>query len=147
MILWTPGRSLLTYSRFPPAGSTSNPLDEPTMTNRLFRRLLTGGAMCLAATLAMAPARPARAADAPADPAAQLDTLTGFKVELVLKADKTANGSWISLGKDNKGPLLLGGQPRQPLTRVTVEDGKAAKQDVLKLPVSEIMCSLWAFDS
>ncbi|HTK78581.1 MAG TPA: hypothetical protein VL371_25205, partial [Gemmataceae bacterium] len=117
------------------------------MTNRLFRRLVTGGAMCVVAALAVTSAGPARAADAVSDPAAQLDTLPGFKVEHVLKADPKANGSWISLGKDNKGRLLLGGQARQPLTRVTIEDGKVAKQDVLKLPVSEIMCSLWAFDS
>jgi putative heme-binding domain-containing protein len=118
------------------------------MTNRLFRRLVTGGATCVvAAALAIVPARTTRAADATADPAGQLETLPGFKVEHVLKADPKANGSWISLGKDNKGRLLLGGQARQPLTRVTIEDGKVTKQDVLKLPVSEIMGSLWAFDS
>ena len=81
------------------------------------------------------------------DGAEALETLPGFKVDLVLKADKDKNGSWISLGKDGQGRLLLGGQRGQPLTRVTVADGKVAKEEVLKLPVSEVMGSLWAYDT
>ena len=42
-------------------------------------------------------------------------------IDLVLKADKDKNGSWISLGKDGKGRLLLGGQNRQPITRLTID--------------------------
>lgn len=77
-----------------------------------------------------------------------LATLPNFKVELVLKADKEKHGSWISLGKDGKGRLLLGGQRNQPLTRVTLDAaGAIAKEEVLKLPVSEIMGVLWAHDS
>jgi len=77
-----------------------------------------------------------------------LSTLPDFKVELVLKAEKDKHGSWISLGKDGKGRLLLGGQRNQPLTRLTLDaDGKVAKEEVLKLPVTEVMGVLWAFDS
>lgn len=77
-----------------------------------------------------------------------LATLPDFKVELVLKADKEKHGSWISLGKDGKGRLLLGGQKNQPLTRLTLgADGKVAREEVLKLPVSEVMGVLWAYDS
>ena len=80
-------------------------------------------------------------------PAEALETLPGFKVERALSADKTVHGSWISMGLDHKGRLLLGGQRGQPITRVTVKDGKADKVEVLKLPVSEAMGILWAFDS
>jgi putative heme-binding domain-containing protein len=92
---------------------------------------------------ALASARPALAAE---DPAAQLQTLPGFKIEAVLKADKN-HGSWISLGKDDKGRLLLGAQRGQPVTRLTLEDGKVVKDEQLKLPVTEVMGVLYAFDS
>src|SRR6266516_854038 len=80
-------------------------------------------------------------------PAEALQTLPHFKVERLLSADKTTNGSWINLAKDNKGRLLLGGQNGQPVTRVTIRDGKVGKEEILKLPVSETMGILWAFDS
>src|SRR2546421_11844432 len=51
----------------------------------------------------------------------QLQTLPGFKVEMILKADMKLNGSWISMANDNKGRLLLGGQKGQPITRVTLD--------------------------
>jgi putative heme-binding domain-containing protein len=79
--------------------------------------------------------------------AEDLDTLPDFKVELVLKADKQRNGSWISMARDTKGRLLLGGQRGQPVTRVTLKDGKVERQEDLKLPVSETMGLLCAFDS
>jgi putative heme-binding domain-containing protein len=93
---------------------------------------------------ALVPAVVAHAA--PAEPEA-LDVLPGFKAELLLAADAKVNGSWINLGKDNKGRLLLGGQRGQPVTRVTLKDGKVDKAEVLKFPVSEVMGFLWAFDS
>ena len=40
-----------------------------------------------------------------------LDTLPGFKIELVLQADAKSNGSWICMTKDPQGRLLLGGLP------------------------------------
>ena len=80
-------------------------------------------------------------------PAEALETLPGFKVERLLSADKAAHGSWISMGLDHKGRLLLGGQRGQPITRVTLKDGKIDKVEPLKLPVSEAMGILWAFDS
>lgn len=87
----------------------------------------------------------ARAQDKPAGtPAEAIQTLPGFKIELLLSADKNIHGSWISMGTDNKGRLLLGGQRGQPMTRVTIADGKVAKVDVLQLPVSEAMGILWA---
>jgi len=65
---------------------------------------------------------------------------SGFKVEAVLKADaKTDRG--FRLSKDNKGRLLLGAQRGQPITRVTIEDGKVVKQEQCKLPSRKS----WAF--
>src|SRR5215208_2994525 len=80
-------------------------------------------------------------------PAEAIETLPGFSVERVLSADPKVHGSWINLGLDPKGRLLIGGQRGQPMTRVTLKDGKADKVEVLKLPVSEAMGILWAFDS
>jgi putative heme-binding domain-containing protein len=72
-----------------------------------------------------------------------LETLPGFKVEHVLKADASKNGSWICMAKDPKGRLLLGGQSGQPITRVTIQDGKCVKQEILTIPVSETMGMLF----
>jgi len=76
-----------------------------------------------------------------------LDTLPGFTVERILQADPNANGSWICLAKDPKGRLLLGGQNGQPITRVTIKDGAIAKQEILRIPVSETMGMLFIGDS
>ena len=80
-------------------------------------------------------------------PADAIKTLPGFKVDVVLTADKDKNGSWISMAKDPQGRLLLGGQRGQPVTRVTIEDGKVAKEEILKLPVSETMGMLCVGDA
>ena len=69
----------------------------------------------------------------------QLDVPDGFKIELLLKADKGKHGSWISMARDLKGRLLLGGQRGQPITRVTLDNGRITKEEQLKLPVSEAM--------
>ena len=76
-----------------------------------------------------------------------LDTLPGFKIEHVLRADPKTNGSWICLAKDPKGRLLLGGQNGQPITRVTLKDGKVVKQEILRIPVSETMGMLFVGDA
>src|SRR3954453_1933849 len=86
----------------------------------------------LAAGVSASTTSRAAAADAQGTPAEALQTLPDFKVERLLSADKAKNGSWINLGKDNKGRLLLGGQNGQPVTRVTIADGKVAKEEVLK---------------
>src|SRR5438046_1001046 len=49
-------------------------------------------------------------------PAQELETLPGFKLELLLKADPKLNGSWINMAKDPQGRLWLGGQKGQPIT-------------------------------
>ncbi len=76
-----------------------------------------------------------------------LDTLPGYKIEHVLSADAKKNGSWICLAKDPQGRLLLGGQSGQPITRVTLKDGKCVKQEILTIPVSETMGMLFIGDA
>ncbi|MBM3967854.1 MAG: hypothetical protein FJ308_22775, partial [Planctomycetes bacterium] len=76
-------------------------------------------------------------------PADVLDTLPGFTIEHVLSADGAINGSWICMAKDPNGRLLLGGQSGQPITRVTIANGKVAKQETLRIPVSETMGMLF----
>ncbi len=98
----------------------------------------------LLATFISCVTRPSFAAPPPPETTAdQLQTLPGFKVELMLRADPKMNGSWISMAKDPKGRLLLAGQNRQPITRVTIKDGQVAEQEDLKLPVSEAMGMLF----
>lgn len=81
-------------------------------------------------------------------PAEALETLPGFKLELLLKADPKVNGSWINLAKDGRGRLWIGGQRGQPITRVTIgKDGAVAQSEVVKLPITETMGILFAFDS
>ncbi len=77
------------------------------------------------------------------EPGEVLDSLPGFKIEHVLRADGAKNGSWICMAKDPKGRLLLGGQSGQPITRVTLKDGKSVKVEILRIPVSETMGMLF----
>ncbi len=81
--------------------------------------------------------------DGGGDPAAVLEALPGFSIEHVLKADRIKNGSWICMTKDPKGRLLLGAQRGQPITRVTLTDGKVVKEELLHIPVSETMGMLF----
>ena len=80
--------------------------------------------------------------DASVAPVEVLETLPGFKIEHVLKANgKTA--SWICLTKDPKGRLLLGGQRGQAIVRVTLDGGKVVKEETLQIPVTETMGMLF----
>jgi putative heme-binding domain-containing protein len=76
-----------------------------------------------------------------------LVTLPGFKVELLRTADPATEGSWISIAKDPQGRLLLGAEKTEPITRVTIKDGQVANAEILKIPLSEVMGMLFAFDS
>lgn len=89
------------------------------------------------------------ASDASAEPLAPaaLHALPGFKVELVKAADLTSEGSWISIAEDRQGRLLLGGERGEPISRVTIKDGRVVSAERLKLPLSEVMGMLFAFDS
>jgi len=76
-----------------------------------------------------------------------LDTLRDFKVELVRTADPATEGSWISIAKDPQGRLLLGAEKKEPISRLTIKDGQVAQAEILKIPLSEVMGMLFAFDS
>jgi len=117
-------------------------------------------AMLFAAdTKKVEPAKPAPAAKAPApkkqEPPqkkdatspADLTVLPGFKIELLYTADPATEGSWIAMVKDNKGRLIISGQPGQPILRATIADGKVAKLEKLDLKLSGAMGGLYAFDS
>ncbi len=75
-------------------------------------------------------------------PVEVLETLPGFQIEHVLKAN-AKNASWICLTKDPQGRLLLGGQRDQAITRVTLDGGKVVKEEVLPIPVTETMGMLF----
>ncbi|MFO0929738.1 MAG: hypothetical protein U0736_22400 [Gemmataceae bacterium] len=99
-----------------------------------------------------APAKKKKAAKKPpvprnATPAEAIATLPDFKIELLQTADPTTEGSWICLGKDGSGRLIIGGQRSQPMLRVTLENGQVKTTDKLDLPITEAMGLLWAFDS
>jgi putative heme-binding domain-containing protein len=76
-----------------------------------------------------------------------LETLPGFKVELIRTADAVTEGSWISIAKDPQGRLLLGAEKKEPISRLTIKDGQVVKAEILKIPLSEAMGMLFAFDS
>src|SRR3954462_8680589 len=67
------------------------------------------------------PGAPVRMPTTNQSPAEALATLPGFKLELLLPADRKVNGSWINMAKDPQGRLWIGGQKGQAITRVTVK--------------------------
>ncbi len=76
-----------------------------------------------------------------------LETLPGFKLDLVRTADPATEGSWISIAKDPQGRLLVGGERKEPISRLTLKDGVVVKAEILKIPLSEVMGMRFAFDS
>jgi putative heme-binding domain-containing protein len=112
--------------------------------------LLTTAALLLALTAvagADAPKKRLAPKKAPATPAEALQTLPGFQVELLHSSDAAVEGSWICMTRDGKGRLIIGGQNRQPVLRVTLRAGQVAKIEKLALPISETMGLLYAYDS
>ena len=82
--------------------------------------------------------------DYPANPNEVIQALNGFKVEIVAKADRVRQGSWISLAEDDQGRLILGANEQQPFTRLTLDKaGKVTKTETIFTPVSESMGITW----
>ncbi len=82
--------------------------------------------------------------DYPADPNEVIQALNGFKVEIVAKADRPTQGSWISITEDDQGRLILGANEQQPFTRLTLDKaGKVTKTETIFTPVSESMGVTW----
>src|SRR5262249_26565178 len=82
-----------------------------------------------------------------ATPAEALQTLPGFKMEL-LHSSQPGEGSWVSMTLDNKDRLIISPQDKQPMLRLTLgPDGKIAKWETIDLPVAGAMGLLYAFDS
>ncbi len=105
---------------------------------------LIGLALATASGVCAAPKKPKQATASPAD---ALTTLPGFKVELLHSSEAATEGSWINMAKDGKGRLIISGQNKQPILRVTLKDGAVEKVEKLNLPISEAMGLLYAFDS
>ena len=82
--------------------------------------------------------------DYPADPNEVIQALNGFKVEVVAKADRPTQGSWISITEDDQGRIILGANEQQPFTRLTLDKaGKVTKTETIFTPVSESMGITW----
>ena len=82
--------------------------------------------------------------DYPANPNDVIQALNGFKVEVVAKADRPKQGSWISIAEDDQGRLILGANEQQPFTRLTLDKaGKVVKTETIFTPVSEAMGITW----
>jgi hypothetical protein len=80
----------------------------------------------------------------PADPNEVVQALPGFRVEIVAKADREKQGSWISLTQDDQGRLILGANEQQPFTRLTLDKaGKVVRTETIFTPVSEAMGVTW----
>jgi hypothetical protein len=110
-----------------------------TLTRQLHVGLAVATAAVLCLTASAGAQRRGGGPPLPEDPTEAIQTLNGFRVSLVLRSEPQKHGSWISMNKDEKGRLILGGQRGQPLTRLTLQDGKVVKEEVLHLPVSEVM--------
>src|SRR4051794_2453485 len=95
----------------PNAAGSARPTN-PMMPNQLSRRTGLMAVLSCSALVAalLLPAAGVRAASPDGTPVEALDTLPGFKIDLVARAEKADGVSWISLAKDNKGRLLIGGQ-------------------------------------
>jgi putative heme-binding domain-containing protein len=118
------------------------------MHNRTIRPFAFNTLCCAAAVFCFSSLAGAAGPTGKEADADDLQTLPDFKIEVVLQADPHANGSWISLSKDRQGRLLLGAQHGQPATRVTLDQGgHIAKQEILKLPISQIMGQLFVGDT
>lgn len=84
----------------------------------------------------------------PADPNDVIQALHGFKVEIVAKADRVKQGSWISIAEDDRGRIILGANEQQPFTRLTLNDrGEVVGNETIFTPVSEAMGTLWHDDA
>ena len=82
--------------------------------------------------------------DYPANPNDVIQALNGFKVEVVAKADRPKQGSWISMTEDDQGRLILGANEQQPFTRLTLDKmGKVVKTETIFTQVSEAMGITW----
>lgn len=79
--------------------------------------------------------------------AEEIDVPAGFQIELLHTADPKTEGSWIAMGKDAKGRLIISGQANQPMTRVTLDSGKVKSIEKLNLPISGVMGICQAGDS
>ena len=106
--------------------------------------------LLLLATFAVAAVAPAQTQPKPKASATAPEDLSapdGFKIELLASADAKTEGSWINLGQDDKGRLIVGGQGGQPTLRMTIKNGKVEATEKLKLPITELMGILYAHDS
>jgi hypothetical protein len=84
----------------------------------------------------------------PADANELIQTLPGFKVEIVARANRPVQGTWISVTEDNQGRLILGGNEQQPFTRITLDSsGQVSKNETIYTTVSEAMGSEWINNS
>jgi len=65
------------------------------------------GVAVVLALAAISGAQPVRGPGIPDDPSQVIQTLAGFKIDLVLRSEPQKHGSWICVHKDDKGRLLL----------------------------------------
>lgn len=78
--------------------------------------------------------------------AESLQTLPGFKVEL-LRSARIDEGSWVSMTFDPKGRLIIAPDPGGLLRLTLADGGQVAKIDKLTAPINGAQGMLCAFDS
>ena len=87
-----------------------------------------------------APARQQRGVD--------VDAAEPWGIKHGLRQDQAVSHDHGDIGiQAGKGRLLLGAEPKEPISRLTLKDGKVTKAEILKIPLSEVMGMLFAFDS
>lgn len=86
----------------------------------------------------------------PSIPRGVFQALPGFKVELIYTVPKAAQGSWVSLTKDDKGRLIASDQGRKGLFRITpapIGSDKKSKVELLTTKMYGCQGMLHAFGS
>ena len=117
----------------------------------LAKVLASGGRLSMEQRTAFLKERPASVLDnlltsgnLPPDASEAVQTLPGFKVEMVAMADRPIQGSWISLAQDDQGRFLIGANEQQPMTRLTVNaSGEVTRNETIYSPISEAMGLSW----
>ncbi len=80
----------------------------------------------------------------PADPNTVIQMLPGFRTEVVARADRATQGSWISMTQDDQGRFILGANGGEAITRLTLDAaGKLVKDETIYTPISEILGMEW----
>ncbi|HEX5106565.1 MAG TPA: c-type cytochrome [Pirellulaceae bacterium] len=89
----------------------------------------------------------ATASGSAATPVEAIQTLPGFKVELLYSVPKESEGSWVNMTSDNKGRLIVSDQYGALYRVMPGQDAETTQVEQLAVPLGEAQGLLYAFDA